>query len=518
MHAATTKRPNLGRLTPLALALSLAGFTHAAAAADNDALLKELRRLADRVEKLEARNQELEKRLEERPAGAPAADLQQRVRALEEASAKTEKALESERISEKEPELVTRLKAVEFQTLNIQKQARQIEALEGITVGASLTGVVQKANREGAGTGVRESRANYRGDVSVTLPGGEMGNMEGKIFTHFRFGQGNGVGLRPTYTSTPNTTAFQVTGVSDPDSSFGILAQAWYQLDIPLPLDGHKPHSRERVELNFGKIDPFIFFDQNAAADDESVRFLNNAFVHNPLLDSGGDIGVDAYGFTPGIRMAYISEQARPESWGVSLGVFGSGPGANFSGSLSEPFVIAQLETSRRFFGGLAGNYRLYAWRNGRTGDFDSAPGDIARHAGWGISADQRLGDGVTAFARYGHRMTGRTSFDRALTLGAEFAGSYWGRAADAIGIAGGLLRTSQAYRDASAVDADGDGVPDLLGYAASGSERIAEIYYRFRVNSRLDLSPDFQLIQRAGGDGSAPTVKVVGLRAKVGF
>ncbi|MBI3141035.1 MAG: transporter, partial [Rhodocyclales bacterium] len=396
MGRTSTLRAFSARKTALAAALALAGISGTAFAASNDAaLLAELKKLAERMEKLEKRNTELEKKLEQSNAG------EQRLKALEEHQAQADKALQTERLSEKEPEMVTRLKAVEFQTLSMQKQARQIEALEGITVGASLTGVVQKVNRSGAASATRESRANYRGDVSVTLPGGDMGDMEGQIFTQFRFGQGNGVGLRPTYTSTPNTTAFQVTGVNDPDSSFAILAQAWYQLNVPLPVDGYKPHSKERLELNFGKIDPFVFFDQNAAADDESARFMNNAFVHNPLLDSGGDIGADAYGFAPGARLAYISEQAKPETWGASVGVFGSGPGANFSGSLSEPFVIAQLETSRKFFGGLPGNYRLYAWTNGHTLDLQDKE---QRHSGFGLSLDQRLGRDWNLFGRYGRR------------------------------------------------------------------------------------------------------------------
>lgn len=455
-----------------------------AAAADNSAVLAELNRLAERIDKLEARNRELEK------------------------------ALETDRLSEKEPELITRLKAVEFQALSIQKQARQIEALEGISVGASLTGVVQRVNAGGAATGRRESRANYRGDITVALPGGEIGDVEGKIFTHFRLGQGNGVGLRPTYTSTPNTLAFQ-TAANQPDDSFAILAQAWYQLTVPLPRGGHKPHSRERLQLNAGKIDPFVFFDQNAAADDESLRFMNNAFVHNPLLDSGGDVGTDAYGFSPGLRLAYVNEQAKPESWGASLGVFGSGPGANFSGSLSPPFVIGQLETSRRFFGGLAGNYRLYAWRNGRGQDYDSQQ---RLHSGFGLSADQRASDALTLFGRYGHQLAGNVRFDRALTLGGEIGGQYWGRSADGLGIATGLLRTSGEFRrDSATLDANGDGAADF-GFAASRSERIGELYYRFRVNKQFEITPDFQMIQRPGGDPGASTVRVLGLRARVGI
>jgi hypothetical protein len=209
----------------------------------------------------------------------------------------------------------------------MQKQARQIEALEGIGVSASLTGVVQQVNGRGAAEGERDSRASYRGDVAITLPGGEMGDVEGKIFAHLRFGQGRGVQLRPTYTSTPNTTAFQT--AASPDDAYAIVAEAWYQLTVPLPAGGFKPDSRERLEITAGKMDPFLFFDQNAAADDETARFLNNAFVHNPLLDSGGDVGADSYGFSPGVRVAYVSERDKPDSWEVSLGVFGSGPGAD---------------------------------------------------------------------------------------------------------------------------------------------------------------------------------------------
>lgn len=460
------------RNVSLVVVLALAGFALNAAAAGDDAELREqLRKLNERVERLEKRNQELEQ------------------------------ALQSDRLSEKEPEIATRLKAVEFQTLSMQKQARQVEALEGITVSASLTGVLQSANAASTVSGTRESRTNYRGDIAVALPGGEMGDAEARIFTHFRIGQGNGVGLRPTYTSTPNTTAFQVQSANaNPDDSFGILAQAWYQLNVPLPLGGYKAQSRESMRLTFGKIDPFVFFDQNAAADDESTKFMNNAFVHNPLLDSGGDVGADQYGFAPGLVAGYRNERSKPQSWGASVGVFGSGPGANFSGSPSRPFVIGQLESTQWLFGGLAGNYRLYAWTNGRASDFDGAE---ARHSGYGVSADQRVGDALTLFGRYGHQAKGRPRFDRALTLGAELGGDYWGRAADSFGIAAGWLRTSD------------DANPDS---ALAASERIAELYYRFRVNSRFELSPDLQYIRRPAGDAAAPSIKVVGLRARIGF
>ena len=332
-------------LTLLAMTLA-AAVAMPAVAADDTALLAELKRLTQRVEALEQQNKEMEK------------------------------SLTSERISENEPEVITRLKAVEYQTLSIQKQARQIEALEGISVGASLTGVVQKASEGNQGT-----LANYRGDVAVALPGGEIGNTEGKIFAQLRFGQGDGVALgglgSRAYTSTPNTTAFQLAGGPADDSTV-ILAQAWYQLATPLLRDGTKANAREHLHLTFGKIDPFVFFDQNAAADDESVKFINNAFVHNPLLDSGGDIGADTYGFAPGAIAQYVNEREKGSEWGLSLGVFGAGRGADFTGSLSSPLVIAQAETAARL-NYLPGNYRTYLWSNGRGAGYD---GVERRHSG----------------------------------------------------------------------------------------------------------------------------------------
>ncbi|MBI5890483.1 MAG: carbohydrate porin [Nitrosomonadales bacterium] len=442
--------------------------------------------------------------------------LEQRIKALEENNANMNAALDSDRISEKDPEVVMRLKDIEFRTLAMQKQARTIESLEGITVGASLVSVAQSVNKSAVAAGEAASALNYRGDVSITLPGGEIGNAEGYIFTQFRLGQGNGLALNNTLTGTPNSTAIQLT---NPDDSTALLAQAWYQLDIPLPFGGFKPSSREHLEINVGKIDPFVFFDQNAAADDESSRFLNNVFVHNPLLDSGGDAGVDAYGFTPGFRIAYHNEADKPTWWGASLGVFGAGSGAVFDRTFSSPFVIGQLEFGSNFFEGLGGTYRLYAWRNGQAtayqNELDTA---VERHAGWGVSFDQRVGDATTVFGRYGRNLNGKVRFDQALTLGAEFVGNDWERSGDSLGIALAWLPTSREFRaDSATLDMDADGNPDFA-YAATGAEQLAEIYYRIRLNGQLELTPDIQTIRRPGGDGSAPAATIIGLRGKASF
>lgn len=484
-------------------------------------LLAEIQKLQTRLEKVEAHNAALEHKLAGSPAiesgtGAPVAGaaIEKRVKALEEVNRRAEESIATDYLSERDPELIARVKDIEFRTLAMQKQARMIESIEGITASAQFAMVGQYADAESTFTGNDESQLNYRGDVAVTLPGGQFGNADGSIFAQFRFGQGNGLSeLNPTFTSTPDTTVFALT---NGDDAAALLAQAWYQLDVPLPLGGHKPLSKKHLEINFGKIDPFVFFDQNAVADDESIQFLNNVFVHNALLDSGGDMGMDRYGFTPGVRLAYHSDAGKPEWWRASVGVFGAGSGASFDDSFDSPMVILQLEAGRKFFGGLDGHYRAYAWHNPQAPGFD---GLGHTHEGVGVSFDQRVHEAITLFGRYGHSLQeGWRAFDRALTLGAEFGGRYWDRSSDAVGVAWGWLAATDDFENASAtIDADGDGTPDF-DYRANGAEQVMEIYYRWQLHSQLDISPDFQIVHNPGANDDAELMKIVGVRVKAAF
>ena len=504
------------RLRLVASALAAAALLVCTAAAHADPsqaeLMKLLQQFNDRLEKLEKRNAELEKQVHGGRA-PPAVEIEQRVKVLEQNNAKIDKGLESENISENEPDLTSRLKAVEYHSLGMLKQARMVQSLDGITAGVSLTTVAQKPNETPAGSPLNNSQLNYRGDVFVSLPLANIGDTESRIFAQFRLGQGNGLNGTASF-SKPNASAFRVQS-GQPDDSVAVLGQAWYQATIPLPFGGFKPRSREKLEINFGKMDPFVFFDQNAAANDETKQFLNTIFVHNPLLDAGGDIGVDANGFTPGFRVSYLNEQHKPETWRLSLGAFGAGQGANYTRFFSSPLVIAQAQTQLKFFEGLTGNYRLYYWRNGQAPQYTGVAGT---HSGWGLSADQRFGDAVTLFGRYGQQISGRVRFDRALTIGGEFGGSYWDRGGDAIGLSLGLLRASRDFaRDSATVDANGDGLSDY-GFSARGSERIAELYYRYRINKQFELSPDFQYIGNPGGNSAARNLTILGLRAQITY
>ncbi|MDD5328481.1 MAG: carbohydrate porin [Sulfuricella sp.] len=513
-------------MKPLALAAALLFAAAPACAAPSEAeLVKLIQKLNQRLDNLEKRNAELESKVQAAGTTAKApAELEKRVQSLELAQEQISKGLESDQISQYEPDITARLKAVENDALDMKKAAKKIDALDGLTAGASLTTVAQRPYGLPAGTANNNSQLNYRADITAELPLEPVGDIDHKIFAHFRIGQGLGLNTPfaslGAFASAPNAVAFRASG-APPDDSTAILGQAWYQAAIPLPSGGYKPQSHETLELTFGKMDIFGFFDQNAAAGDESVQFLNSAFVHNPLLDAGGQVGVDANGFQPGFVASYYNYADKPQTWRLSLGVFGTGQGANYQRFFSSPLVMAQAETSLKF-DGLTGNYRAYAWHQGQGAELG---GTLAAQRGWGVSADQRVGDGVTLFGRYGQMTKGSVPFDRTLTLGAELNGSYWGRGGDAIGLAGGWLRSSSDYRAAGGtldLLGDDDGTPatagDNVAFTPDGAERVAEIYYRYSITKQFEISPDFQYISRMGANPGAGSVKVLGLRAQLAY
>ena len=422
--------------------------------------------------------------------------LNQRVQALEQQQSVLAQSLEQDTISEKEPDITARLKAVEVRTQGLAGSVGKLKALDGIKGGMNLSMVAQKSLDAHA----NDAQLSYRTDAFVSLPLESIGNTEQTVFAQVRLGQGAGLADLPSSYANPNATFFQLN--LGAQNSVALLAQAWYQATIPLPLGGFKPASRQKLEITVGKMDPFVFFDQNAVAGDETRQFLNSVFVHNPLLDAGGDMGVDANGFTPGLRVSLLDSTDRLENWRVSLGLFGAGDkGSYYRGSLGAPLAMLQAETQQRFFGGLLGNYRAYAWSNPQATPFAfdlplAAPALSApeRHNGWGLSMDQRVGDGMTLFARYGQQAQGQVKFDRALTVGAEANGSYWSRGGDSLGLALGWLRT------------------------VSEPERVAELFYRWRVAKQFELTPSLQYIGSPGGDSAVPDVRIFSVRSQFTF
>lgn len=434
--------------------------------------------------------------------------LQKRVEKLESENKSLTKALDEPYISDEEPEISARVKALESQVNSYRAPINNAAALDGISAEGSLTIMSQSLYDNDSSASGNDSELNYRGDFAVTLPAGDLGNASGKFFAHIRAGQGLGLENPNGAFSSINGTSFQRPGAETSDSTL-LLAEAWYQLDIPMPFGGNPGLSKQHLEFNIGKIDPFVFFDQNNGSDDETRNFINQSLIHNPLLDTGGDIGADEFGFTPGLRVAYVDESKAPASYTYSVGVFGSGKGASFEDSLSSPFVIAQIETEQNLLMGYKGGYRLYYWHNGRGVDFDELE---STHSGLGFSFDQRIADYMTLLGRYGYQVDGRVAFDKALTLGLELGGSYWKRGADALGIAFGQLTISDEFAQQSVILDNGN------IYLPSGSERLFEVYYRYHFNNTVETTLNWQHIVDPGGNQNQSAINAAGLKLQLNF
>ncbi|MEZ5661710.1 MAG: carbohydrate porin [Burkholderiaceae bacterium] len=375
------------------------------------------------------------------------------------------------------------------------------EPVPRYTIEGALTGLAQSVNGAGSATGKSQTRLGYRGDLVATINTPGLRGGDGTLNLHLRFGQGEGVSTRDTYTGAVNSLAFSSAAGSS--NAVGVLAQAYYETSFPVGQSGMS------ARISVGKLDPFGFFDQNAIADDESAGFLNNVFVHNPMLDSGGDISADDYGFTPGLVLAFGGTASATRSWGVSAGVFAAGDGTTFDASPRRPWWLVQAESSRLDADGEpVGTWRLLFWQNRQSEDLN---GNTQTHSGWGLSADERILDDLTMFARLGQRTSGVASFDWAVTTGLEWQAGRMGRPDDALGFALGSLHTDKAYRDHTA---NGTAV----GYAASGRESSMELFYRIGLGEGFHVSPSVQWVRRPGGDPNAGTVRVIGLRANVSF
>lgn len=359
------------------------------------------------------------------------------------------------------------------------------QALEGINLDASFIAVGQKA--EGINE-LPQSQLNTRFDLEIELPGGTIGAATGKFFAHLRGGDGDGVNNGAFATS--NATVFG----NNPQPA---LVQAWYQLNIPF--------ANHHAEITLGKIDPFEFFDGNNVSDDESEGFLNLAFVHNPLLDAGGDIGVGKYGSSPGMQFAYAHQLNENNQLIASTGVFSVQEGADYNRSFYRPFSIIQLEYAGNAFGGREGNYRLYGWNNAQADDqinldIDGNSLNREKHRGWGISINQMVTEDITLFARYGHSLDGLVQFDRAFTLGGQIRGALWGRENDRLGFGYGQLKSSSELRAAG------------LG---SESEKINELFYALQINEHIQLTPSIQYLFNPAGISERDDVTIYSLRAK---
>ncbi|MBL7130995.1 MAG: carbohydrate porin [Candidatus Omnitrophica bacterium] len=390
-------------------------------------------------------------------------------------------------------ELKARIAALEAKLTQQQEQMVQTEEkvskiesipniLEGISIGAGATFVLQGTHNANGDNQLSDgddvTDASYSVDLEIEKEFADYG----KAFIHLEAGGGEGVEDELKVFSNVNRDA-------DNDENVR-LTEAWYEhylTSIPLT-------------LTFGKIDATCFIDTNEYANDECGQFLGRIFRNSPTIEFADNAAGIRFGLEP-MDLLDIELVAMDGD-------------SDWEDMFDEMFVATQLNLKPNFFN-RTGNYRLVSWFNNRehTKWLETAKTTKSGY-GVGISFNQELTDNLGVFIRYAWQnpkvfLNGESfSLEHSWSSGIQLSGSLWNRNEDVLGIAIGQAIPSDEYEKADAT-------------RNANSETHFEVYYSYKVNDHLTLSPDVQVIWNPYGDDAAvgdDTIIVGGLRAQVDF
>ena len=366
---------------------------------------------------------------------------------------------------------------------------KPISLVEGLDISADATMVVQGTNNANSAAGdanrkISRTDASYSTDITI---GKEFEDFGGKAFLHLENGQGAGLEDNLTLYSNVNRDA-------DDDVNVRVT-EAWYEQAL----------FDDRAVITFGKLDPTVYFDDNAVANDETTQFLGRIFRNSPTIEFSDN--------TMGIRLAYM-----PKEWvEFNYGVF---DGNNDWEKITDNLVNMGQVTLKTNFFNLPGNYRIYGWNNNvyHTKWLDDTQTKENAY-GFGLSFDQKANDIVTLFTRYGWQnpevynpditATGdlNYSLEQSWSAGFQVEGKLWGRENDVVAFAVGQIFPSDDYKE-------------VTGHLGK-TESHLEAYYKIYVNKHLSLSPDFQYIWNPFGKDIADDtdgVFVGGMRTQIDF
>ena len=352
--------------------------------------------------------------------------------------------------------------------------------VKDIEIGASVTYVYQftdKANGDDLSKNSEDvGDANYSVDITLTK---EFEN--GTAFIATEAGEGAGVDDELKVFSAVNADA------TGGDSNTGVT-EAWYR------------HNLDSLTVTVGKIAADAFMDSNEYANDETTQFLSSGFKHSSAIEF------------PDNSAGFILSLAPAETVAVEAIIMDGN--ADWEDMFEDTFYGGQLTISPKITG-KSGNYRVFCWGNSRdhTKWNDSTQVQESSY-GFGLSADQELTDIIGVFARYAWQnpevyLNGESfSLEHSYSLGMQVAGESWGRDEDVFGIAFGQIFPSDDYKTAgSNLKADPEG--------------HIELYYSYKVNDHLTISPDVQLVMNPyGGDAANGdnTIVIGGIRGQIDF
>ena len=294
--------------------------------------------------------------------------------------------------------------------LSVPLSAFAYDVSEKLSVEGFLTGVYQYADTDISGIGSADRGAAVF-DLGVNFHPTDSDEFQVTL----SYAAGNALNYLDMFSLAPYADDLEDDLKDINGRNRDYLLEAWYK---------HVFTFSERTTLGVtgGIIDSTAYIDDNAFANDETAQFMNEVFVNHtnvnlPSYDVGGVVEFDVSNIS--IRALAMNTKYECES----------GDFRNYN------YFAAQLgyllETSLG-----EGNYRLYGFT---TNDrFESCDGgDDENLQGFGISADQELGEILGAFARVGWQDDKAViSHETLYSGGLNINGSIWGREADEIGIA----------------------------------------------------------------------------------
>lgn len=421
---------------------------------------------------------------------------------------------QNKRLAEQNRQLVQRVQNLEHNMTEMKKAEHTGERSEEsvaehetpwyhrISIGGGATGVLQASENNAD----NNSGGGDQADMAYTIDLNVEADLEkyGMFHVHIEGGDGEGLNDDVPSFSVPNYDAYATwNNNNQADLTF---SEAFYENTF---LD-------EKIAFDIGKMDISVLFDENQAAGDETTQFLSNIFVK-----SMGLTVPEPDGFYCPAAMVSVSPVEFLELRVVGASVDDE-DGNTWENVFSNGFGVVQMNF-RPMLLNRQGNYRFYGWYDSRrymdVNDVSSSTGEYGNGdkalSGWGLSFDQEVADGITSFARYSWRKTGRAvwngddgawealPFNQTYSIGLDIGGELWNRGNDGVGLAFGQTILSDEFKDEN---------------DKTSNEEYVEVYYRYAVFERLALTADFQWTGDPGGLSSNDDVFIFGIRSQIDF
>jgi high affinity Mn2+ porin len=303
-----------------------------------------------------------------------------------------------------------------------------------------------------------------------------------------------------------------------------LSGQSSYQADNANQFGGYLPHSY--IAISLGKFSLSDFYDNNSYSHNPRNQFLNWALISN----GAWDYPANTRGYTYALVIEYVKHDWTLRLSDALVPTYANGPNLNFdlgqnhsyTAEIQKTYSLQNRNGSFRMLGFYTktkmGNYNLATSTDNDKPDITATRKPGRTKYGAGINWEQEIAYNTGVFFRAswndGQNETWAfTEIDRSASGGIVFNGALWNRKEDVFGV--GLISNGISKPHRNYLKAGGYGFMIGDGYLNYGQERIAEVYYAFKVpNYPLSISPDFQYVIHPGYNKDRGPVAVIGGRA----